>query len=189
MKRLDIVKMHLEPGQVYRRADLTQWSKAVDRHLQELMKEGVLEKLSGGIYYVPTQSVFGKVPADDQNLFKAFLKDHRFVVVSPNDYNTLGVGTTQLYNECRVYNYRRHGNVKLGNRSFRFIRKPYVPSKVTKELLMVDLVNNIKSLAEDQPSLLENIKVRAREMNLKRLNQLARDFGTVSTRKLFDSFN
>lgn len=187
MKRLDMVKEHLQPGLVYHRADLLEWSASVDRHLQELVKEGALEKLSGGLYYVPRQSVFGKVPADQQDLIKAFLKDHRFVIMSPNDYNALGVGTTQLCNERKVYNYKRHGDFKLGNRTFRFIRKPYVPSKVTKELLLVDLVNNIKSLAEDQPNLLENIKKRAVEMNPRRLKQLARDFGRVSTRKLFDS--
>lgn len=187
MRRLDIVKEHLKPGEVYHRRDLMEWSTSVDRHLQELVKEGTLEKLSGGLYYVPSQSVFGKVPAEEQKLVKAFLKDHRFVILSPNDYNALGVGTTQLYNERRVYNYRRHGDFKLGNRTFRFIRKPYVPSKVTKELLLVDLVNNIKSLAEDQPMLLENIIKRTGEMSPHRLKQLARDFGNVSTRKLFDS--
>lgn len=187
MRRLDIVKEHLKPGEVYHRRDLMEWSTSVDRHLQELVKEGTLEKLSGGLYYVPSQSVFGKVPAEEQKLVKAFLKDHRFVILSPNDYNALGVGTTQLYNERRVYNYRRHGDFKLGNRTFRFIRKPYVPSKVTKELLLVDLVNNIKSLAEDQPMLLENIIKRTGEMSPNRLKQLARDFGNVSTRKLFGS--
>jgi len=186
MKRLDIVKEHLKPGLVYHRADLIEWSTSVDRHLQELVKEGALEKLSGGIYYVPKQSAFGKVPANEQDLVKAFLKDHRFVIMSPNDYNALGVGTTQLYKERRVYNYRRHGDFRLGNRTFRFIRKPYVPGKVTKEFLLVDLVNNIKSLAEDQPILLESIKKRAGEMNPHRLKQLARDFGTISTRKLLD---
>jgi len=96
------------------------------------VKEGTIEKLFRGIYYVPSQSVFGKVPADEQKLVKAFLKDHRFVIVSFNDYNALGVGTTQLYKERRVYNHNRQGDFKLGNRTFRFIRKPYVPSKVTK---------------------------------------------------------
>jgi len=137
---------------------------------------------------LPSQSVFGKVPADEQKLVKVFLKDHRFVIVSFNDYNALGVGTTQLYKERRVYNYSRQGDFKLGNRTFRFIKKPYVPSKVTKELLLVDLVNNLKSLAEDQLSLLENIEKRAGEMNPHQLRQLAREFGTVSTRKLFDSW-
>lgn len=187
MKRVEIIKKHLKPGQVYHRADLKIWSASIDRHLQELMREGAVEKLSGGLYYVPKQTSFGKVPAEEHELVRSFLKDDRFVIISPSDYNALQVGTSQLYNERRVYNYKRHGVFKLGNRTFRFVRRPYVPSKVTKELLLVDLVNNAQQLAEDQPILMKNIKRRTAEMDSRRLKQLANDFGTVGTRKLFTS--
>src|SRR5580692_9296269 len=102
MKQVEVLKNRLKEGEVYRRADLRKWSTSVDRHLQQLVKDGTLEKLSGGLYYVPKQSVFGKTPADEKELVGAFLKDDRFLVMSPNDYNTLGVGTTQLYNMRRV---------------------------------------------------------------------------------------
>jgi hypothetical protein len=42
------------------------------RHLQELVKDGTLEKLSGGLYYVPAQSTFGKVPAEEHALVERF---------------------------------------------------------------------------------------------------------------------
>ena len=183
MKKLEAIKKHLKPGEVYRRSDVQKWSTAVDRHLQQLVNEGVLEKLSGGLYYAPKQSVFGKAPADEQELIKSFLKDDRFAVTSLSDYNTLGVGTTQLYNERKVYNYKRHGLFKLGNRSFNFVRKPYVPRKVTKEFLLVDLLNNIKDLEEDQAVLLDNVKQKAKELDKRVLKQLVRDFGTVGTKK------
>ena len=185
MKQLETLKRQLKPGEVYRRADLQKWSTAVDRHLQQLVKDGSLEKLSGGLYYAPKQSVFGKTPADENELVKTFLKDNRFVVTSPSDYNTLGVGTTQLYNERRVYNQKRHGTYKLGNRSFHFVRKPYVPTKLTKEFLLVDLVNNLNRLAEDQPALLSNVEKKVREMDTKKLKQLVNDFGSVGTKKRF----
>lgn len=185
MKQLETLKRQLRPGEVYRRADLLEWTSAVDRHLPQLVKDGVLEKLSGGLYYAPRQSVFGKTPADEQELVSSFLKDNRFVVTSPSDYNTLGVGTTQLYNERRVYNQKRHGVFKLGNRSFNFVRKPYVPDRVTKEFLLVDLVNNVKQLEEDQTVLLDNVKRKVMEMDKNKLKQLVRDFGTVSTKKQF----
>ena len=182
MKKLNELKQHLKPGRVYRRADLDKWSTAVDRHLQQLTRAGELEKLSGGLYYVPKQTAFGKAPASEQELITAFLKDGHFLITSPNDYNSLGVGTTQLYNTRKVYNTKRHGTFKLGKRSFDFVRKPFVPAKVTKEFLLVDLLNNLKNLSEDQPVLLENIKQRAKEMDQKKLKQLAADFGTVGTR-------
>ncbi len=187
MKQLEVLKKHLSPGEVYRRSDLEVWSNAVDRHLQELVKDGTLEKLSPGLYYMPKESVFGKAPAEEKELVSTFLKDNRFVVTSPGDYNVLGVGTTQLYNTRRVYNFKRHGYYKLGNRTFQFVRRPYVPEKVTREFLLVDLVNNLKYLAEDQPALLDNVKKKAKEMDKENLMKLAANFGTVSTRKFFAS--
>jgi hypothetical protein len=183
MKQLDALKKHLKPGEVYRRAELQNWTTAVDRNLQQLVGEGTLEKLSGGLYYVPQTSVFGKTPANEHELVSAFLKDNRFILTSPSDYNALGVGTTQLYNERRVYNQKRHGTYKLGNRTFRFVRKPYVPTKLTKEFLLVDLVNNLKHLEENQESVFENVKAKAKKMDTKRLKKLVQEFGTVGTKK------
>jgi hypothetical protein len=187
VEQLNLLKRKLIPGAVYRRADLQQWSKSVDRHLQELLKEGTLEKLSGGLYYLPVQSTFGKVPAEEHLLIRAFLKGSHFLVISPSDYNTLGVGTTQLYNTRFVYNYKRHGEFKLGNRSFQFVRKPYVPNKVTRALLLVDLVNNLERLAEDQSVVMERVKEKAREMDPVSLRKMANRFGKVGTRKLFNA--
>ncbi len=187
MEQLDVLKKNLRPGEVYRRADLQQWSRSVDRHLQELVKDGTLEKLSGGLYYVPAPSTFGKVPAEEYALVRAFLKDDHFLLTSPSDYNALGVGTTQLYNTRLVYNHKRHGEFKLGNRSFRFVRKPYVPDRLTREFLLVDLVNNLGQLAEDQSSVLDNVKEKARTMDQANLRNMANRFGKVRTRKLFNS--
>jgi len=187
MTKREVLKRHLRAGEVYRRQDLQQWSTAVDRHLKELLEEGVLEKLSGGMYYVPRQTVFGKAPAGEAELISSFLKDHRFLVTTPNDYNALGVGTTQLYNTRRVYNYKRHGEYKLGNRTFDFVRKPYVPQKLTAEFLLVDLANNLKELAEDQPSLVENVKKKATELDPQKLRRMVGRLGTVGTKKLFAS--
>ena len=185
VKQLDVLKEKLRPGEVYRRADLQEWSTSVDRHLQELVKDGTLEKLAGGLYYVPAQSTFGKVPAEEHALVEAFLKDKDFLLTSPSDFNALGVGTTQLYNTRRVYNYKRHGEFKLGNRSFQFVRKPHVPDKLTSEFLLVDLVNNLEHLAEDQSAVMDKIKTKALTLDHATLRSLAEKFGKVSTRKLF----
>ena len=120
MSRLVELKSHLKQGHVYRREDMSQWSNAIDRHLDKLVEEGVLEKLSQGLYYVPKTSVFGKVPPEEDVLVQSFLKDDRFLLLTPNFYNSLGVGTTQLYNKKIVYNHKRHGKFILGNREFEF---------------------------------------------------------------------
>lgn len=100
-------------------------------------------------------------------------------------YNMLGVGTTQLYNERIVYNKKRHGLFKLGNRSFNFVRKAYVPNKLTKEFLLVDLMNNLKYLEEDKQVLLRNIKKVASELNKTTMKKLVLEYGKIETKKHF----
>src|SRR5258707_9804171 len=151
------LKKRLPPGQVYRREDVARWSNAVDRHLKQLVEEGTLTKLAGGLYAYPKQTVFGKAPAEDDKLVEAFLKDHRFLLASPNAYNSLGVGTTQLYDKTVVYNHKRHGEYSLGGRTFDFRVKPSFPRRLSREFLLVDLVNNLDDLAESRKEVLERV--------------------------------
>lgn len=183
--KLNELKKHLRPGQVYRRADLAQWSNAVDRHLRQLQEDGTLTKLSRGLYYYPKKTVFGPAPADDKKLVEAFLNDDRFLLSSPNAYNTLGVGTTQLYNETVVYNHKRHGRFNLGGRYFDFRVKPHFPKSLSTEFLLVDLVNNLDRLAEDADAVMARVRKKAASMNVQTLRRMARDYGTIRTRKFF----
>ncbi len=160
MKALEELKKHLKPGQVYRRADLELWSTAVDRHLKELVNEGPLQKMSQGLYYYPAKASFGEVPPEDEKLVAAFLKSEDFLLTSPNLYNSLGVGTTQLYNTCVVYNHKRHGRFELGGKMFDFRLKHKFPKELSEEFLLVDLLNNLNQLAEDKASILNNVKVK-----------------------------
>jgi hypothetical protein len=185
MTRLQALKRHLRPGQVYRREDLTQWSKAVDRHLKQLLSDGTLTKLAPGLYSVPKETVFGKAPAEDDKLVGSFLKDHRFLLASPNAYNSLGVGTTQLYDKTVVYNHKRHGLFSLGGRRFDFRVKPSFPKTLSREFLLVDLVNNLDRLAESKNEVLARVQERAASYDVPRLQRAARDYGNVRAKKFF----
>lgn len=185
MTRLDQLKQHLTPGKVYRRSDLTRWTTSVDRDLRKLMDAGELTKLSGGVYMRPKTTSFGNAPARDHDLVEAFLKDNRFLLLTPNVYNTLGVGATQLYNETVVYNRKRHGPIKLGNRIFDFRMKPDFPAIATKEFLLVDLVNNLKRLAEDEPKMLERVRARAAQLDKNALKMAAEAYGGVRAKRVF----
>lgn len=187
MTRLNELKRHLKKGNVYRRADLAEWSKSIDRHLEELVKEGTLQKVSTGVYYYPKTSVFGDVPPDEKDLVSTFLKDDRFLLVSPNLYNSLGVGTTQLYNRKVVYNHKRHGKFKLGKRDFEFQLKHHFPSKVTEEFLLVDLANNLDNLAEDRDDVFKRLISKASQMPSQKLGKAVLSYGNIQTKKMFKS--
>lgn len=186
MTKLDALKKHLKPGQAYRRADLARWSTSVDRHLKELVESGTLKKLSGGLYAYPKETAFGPAPASDKDVVSAFLKDDTFLLASPNAYNGLGVGTTQLYDKTVVYNHKRHGEFQLGNRKFAFRVKPRFPKSLTQEFLLVDLVNNVDQLAEAKDEVLKRVEQRAASSDQRRLRRAVREYGNERTKKFFD---
>jgi hypothetical protein len=185
MEKVEELKKHLRRGNVYRRADLARWSKSVDRHLEQLVSEGTLEKLAPGLYHYPKVSAFGKVPPEDAALVRSFLKDDRFLLTTPNAYNSLGVGTTQLYNRKTVYNHKRHGDFELGGKKFSFRMKPHFPKKPTPEFLLVDLVNNIEELAEDRKALMEQVAAKAQRLDPVKLRKSVSAYGGTRAKKLF----
>lgn len=187
MAKLEEFKKHLKEGKVYRRSDLARWSNAVDRDISVLVKDGVLEKLSQGLYYAPKRTAFGAAPPDEDVLVRVFLKDDDFLLTSPNAYNSLGVGTTQLYNQRVVYNHKRHGEFTLGGKQFLFHAKHRFPKKATPEFLLVDLVNNLGSLAEDKEHVLQNVVAKAKTMSLTKLKHAVLNYGGVRAKALFAS--
>lgn len=154
---MDLLRKHIKQGEVYRRSDLEYFSTAIDRHLAQLIKIGTLKKLNQGLYYAPKHSKFGAVPPDDYQMVERFLKDEDFLLVSPNSFNSLGLGLTQLYNSTWVYNHKRKGEFQLNGKTFEFKLKSSFPKNITKEYLLVDLLNNLDNLAEDQTQVVEKL--------------------------------
>jgi hypothetical protein len=185
MSKFDEFARKLRPGQVYRRADLAHWSTSVDRHLKQALEAGLLTKVSGGLYYAPKKTAFGAAPAEDEKLVSTFLKGDRFLLASPNAYNGLGVGTTQLHNKTVVYNRKRHGKFTLGGRTYDFRVKPDFPRKLSREFLLVDLVNNVDLLGEDAQEVLKRVKAKVSASDAGRLKTAVRSYGSEKAKKFF----
>jgi hypothetical protein len=182
-RAIERLRLSLKKGHVYRREDLLARSNAVDRHLKQLLDFGDVEKLAQGLYYVPKSSVFGRTPPNEEDLVTAFLKDRNFLLLSPNIYNSLGLGTTQLYNKTVVYNHKRHGIFKLGNRIFEFRMKPRFPKKLDKAFLLVDLLNNLDSLAENKSGVLANAEQYLSQFEATKLQKTVSAYGAERTKK------
>ncbi|MGD9152220.1 MAG: hypothetical protein PVG30_00975 [Gammaproteobacteria bacterium] len=185
-KSFEKLDSNIKPGHVYRRDMLVHLSSAVDRDLMILINRGVLAKAAAGIYYKPLGSRYGNLPPDEKELVKVFLRDNRFLFYSWNQYNTLGLGLTQLYNKAIVYNCKRHGVFILNGNSYDF-RRPSrgFPRKLTPEFLLVDLVNNINELSEDEKQLKCNIKKHLGRFNIVKVTQYVKKYGKIATRKFF----
>jgi len=184
---MDLLSQHIKQGEVYRRSDLEYYSSAIDRHLAQLTKAGTLIKVNQGLYYAPKQSKFGAVPPDDHQVVERFLKDEDFLLISPNVFNSLGLGLTQLYNTTWVYNHKRKGEFQLNGKTFEFKLKSSFPKNISKEYLLVDLLNNLEILAEDQTLVLENLKGNVRRFDTDDLMKATQQFGTGKTKRVIKS--
>ncbi|MBL7072463.1 MAG: hypothetical protein ISS33_01630 [Candidatus Omnitrophica bacterium] len=188
MRALEELKKHLKPGQVYRRSDLEQWSNAVDRHLKQLVEEETLQKVSPGLYYYPVKASFGSVPPEDEKLVRVFIKSRKFLLNSPNFYNSLGVGTTQLYNKRVVYNHKRHGLFTLGGKVFDFRLKHKFPKDLSRAFLFVDLMNNLNELAEDREDILRKVKEKVLKEPEARMKRAVNAYAGERTKTLFNQW-
>ena len=79
------------------------------------------------------------------------------------------MGTTQLHNEPVVYNHKRHGRFRLDGRMYDFRMRPSVPKRLSKEVLLVDLLHNLDRLPEDKSAVLPRALAKAGEMDRGRL--------------------
>ena len=163
------------------------YSNSIDRHLAELTAEGLLIKVSQGLYYAPRKSKFGIVPPDDNSLIERFLKDDDFLLVSPNSYNGLGFGLTQLYNITWVYNHKRKGKFELNGKLFEFTLKTSFPKIVTKEFLLVDLLNHLEFVAEEQAVVINKLPSKLRDFNLNELMKITQQYGSGKTKRILKS--
>ena len=180
----DNILSHMKSGVVYRRVRLLPYSNNLDRDLTTLVAQNKLKKPAPGLYYKPKVSRFGLLPPSDEALVKAFLKK-TFLMYSWNDYNKLGLGLTQLYNQIIVYNTERHDEIKFGNRNFAFKRPNNgFPEKLTREFLLIDLLNNANYLTEDTSNLESRIQTKLPDFDRTLLLQLADQHGKIHTKKL-----
>ncbi len=183
MKNAEKMKTAMTVGRVYRRQELEHFASTLDRDLKTLVKSGAVERLAGGLYYRPKRNAFGAVPPSEQELVRAFLKTDDFLVTSHTYFNQLGLGLTQLYNDCVVYNHARKGDFNLGGRRFLFRCPRSYPRELSKEFLLVDLLNNLKELPENTSNVVENLKKRLSEFDAGKVEENLALYGRARARE------
>lgn len=187
MKNAEKIKNAMTVGRVYRRQELEQFSSTVDRDLKILVKSGEVRRLAGGLYYRPERNAFGVVPPSERELVRAFLKTDDFLVTSHNHFNNLGLGLTQLYNDYVVYNHARKGEYDLGGRHFRFRCPRAYPRELSKEFLLVDLLNNLKELPDNTSNVLRNLKMRLSEFDSIKVQEYLALYGKARAREALNA--
>ena len=184
MRNADKLKGAMRPGQVYRRRDLEGFSTAVDRDLKTLVERNGVKKLAGGLYYRPRLNAFGAAPPDDSGLVRAFLKSDDFLLTSYNHFNQLGLGLTHVYSTYVVYNHKRAGEFTFGGKRFHFRRVPAYPGRLSREFLLVDLLNNLKRLPDDAGLVLKNLGSRLKEFDREKLKTCLDRYASPRARRV-----
>lgn len=182
----DKLKKAMKPGRVYRRHELEPYCRSLGRSLNKLIEQEDGVRAASGLYYRPRMTSIGPAPAASYELVRAFLSDEPFLFISFNEYNLLGLGLTQLYNQQFVYNHKRNGDFVLDGKRFSFRKVTDFPKKLTKEFLLVDLLNNKKKLSGDTRTLEKVVARKAKEADRKKLLKAARKYGNVTTRKFYE---
>lgn len=185
---LEKIKAILKPGSVYRREDFLALSSNVDRNLAILLRSGFLKRERQGLYSCPQHTEFGDALPNEQEMVASFLRDNRFVVYSQNSFNSLGFGTTQLYNKRIVFNRKRVGEYVLAGRSYTFYRWREAPKEVTKEFLLVEFLNKLTELAEDSNAILEKMHSKLSLFDRRKLLFSASHYGKNSTQQILKNW-
>lgn len=184
MNNAEKLKEAMDPGRVYRRQDLAGFTTAVDRDLKTLVAGGKVRRLATGLYCRPGRSRFGDMPPDDRELVRAFLKTEDFLLTSYDHFNALGLGLTQVYNTYVVYNHRRAGDFHLGRKHFKFRLVPAYPAALSKEYLLVDMLNNLRNLPDDVSAVLRNLKSRLNEFDREKVSECLRLYGSPAAKRV-----
>ena len=173
----------LKPGQVYRTHELAPWGRNAPRLAQRLVREGLLRRLRQGVYEAPVQTRFGPAPAADAELVRAFLGTEEFLFSGSAAWNALGLGATGVQAVALVYNKKRTGDFKLGNRTFRFRRVAFPSTHPPAEWFAVDLLRHHAEAGVGREQVLGALvaAVRSGRLNGDLLLTMARDFGRTGT--------
>ena len=173
----------LTPGQVYRTRDLAQWGQNAPRLAQRLVREGLLRRLRQGVYEAPLQTRFGPSPAADAELVRAFLGTDDFLFTGSPAWNALGLGATGVQAVTVVYNKKRTGEFKLGNRTFQFRRVAFPSTQLPSEWFAVDLLRHHADAGVGREQVLSALvgAVRDKRLDGDLLMTMANEFGRPGT--------
>jgi hypothetical protein len=183
----------LEYGKLYKRSALRVLSPhSLERHIAELVDTKVLRKQAPGIYLCigGVTGDDGPVP-DERELLETFLRDDRYLVLTEADYKAAGLPVPKIKGEKLIYNHKRHGHgrkFRLGAIRYEFRVKPFIPKKITKAFLIVDVINNLDFVTGDKKHAQRVVKNRAAPIPQDEMKEAINEYAGARARKFFKDF-
>jgi hypothetical protein len=117
----------------------------------------MLRSLGKGLYVKPEKLGALELSPNSHAVISKFLGTNRFLMRNMSDFNSFGLGLTQMFKDTFVYNLKRTGKIKLGNREYYFVNRKF-PRDHHDEFLLVDLFNNMDAVGENKEKLRINFE-------------------------------
>jgi hypothetical protein len=187
-QRLENFAKGLKSGRVYRASELEAYSSSLGRDLKLLVHTKKLSSLGMGLYVKPEILGDLELSPDSKEVVSKFLGSNRFLMRNMSDFNSFGLGLTQMSKDTFVYNSKRTGKIKLGNREYHFVNRKF-PKDHHDEFLLVDLFNNLYAIGENKEKLRRNIqdawKRRVWPLNYDKVYDFSQRYGKNWVKRYF----
>lgn len=127
--------------------------QAVALSLSRLKKEGEIERLEKGKYFVPKKTKFGKLGPSESSIIEGLLKgDENSYISGIAAYNKLGL-TTQVPNEITIVGNKYNRRTQVGRIKVKYIKsKAPINKNDTFLLQILDALNDIKKIPDTSTS-------------------------------------
>lgn len=177
----------LRLGKAYRTKDFATKTSNPTRLVGQLVCEGKLRKLRGGLYFRPSRSRWGELPPDPVDLLNTWLEGRQgrdWIFTGSEVWNALGLGSTAVHAVRRVYNRRRSGFFEIGGHRFKMHKVPF-PKNPSPEWFVVDLLNHTRDAAVDTEDVLCRLAnaLSCGRFDREKLLAMAQRFGRKSTHR------
>ncbi len=121
-------------------------AEALAKVLSRLTYDGVIKRLSKGIYYKPKKTVFGDLKPSEDKLLKRFLANGYITGIMA--YNQMGF-TSQIPSEIKIATDKRKSPISFGGLKIRFVISKEKINNKTRELLpILDAIKDIKVIPD-----------------------------------------
>jgi len=178
---------HFKPGKVYRMKELTRVNSNASHHVRALLKTGELQRVSAGKYLRLKKWKYGTLPPEPEELVSAFLNKQDFLLVNENNYSSINPAFTQLSMTPKVVNRSRSGVFEIFGQFFLFERREDFPKKMSWEYFLVQYLDS-RVMDEKERDVKEHFRTAKLEYDSRKLLQMARKYGKLSTRNFLEEF-
>lgn len=163
----------------------------VAQFIEQMIDENKIVRFDTGIYYIPTETIFGKSKLNTQKVVeKKYIQDKKDVYgfcTGVTFANALGI-TMQVPNIIEIYTNKettRVRDVKVGNQTIKLRRaRVKITDKNYKELQLLELLNQLsnKDVIDNKYNIVNYIKEE--QINIKSLLSYIQDYPAKTFKNL-----